>query len=178
VRLPRWLVGVIDPAQRYMERSSARRRTRRWRRRRATSAYAPLSAGRRRSERRAPASASGPPPDDELRRRVESREARLDAAMGTFGPLLEAAARDLLERGAAEVHTPSATLSARIVRFRWGDSVLEIEGRREKEARSGEGFRLAQGFVTSHRARLSRTGEREDVLVRYLVGVLADVVAP
>lgn len=67
------------------------------------------------------------------------------------------------------------TVSARLVRFRWGDSVLELEGHRFGVGPARGGARTRYGSVTESRTRLPRDAERLDVLVHSLAGMLAEL---
>lgn len=172
--VPRWIVGFFDPAQAYMERS--RWRPPGWQRRRRRPArggtgYAPLTSGgrpRRRSEAREP---FVPPPEiqERLRRRVHEHSARRDEILDSLGPVLDDAVRELQEQGTTVVALPLGTLSARIVRFRWGDSVLEIN------RRPGTGLQVTGGS----RTRLGRQDpeRRAETLKHYLAGAVADLAA-
>ncbi len=173
--LPGWLVGIIDPAQRYMDRSSGRRRTRRPPR--GTASYGPLTAEPGRNVGTAAPARPADPLPASPRPPAGDRHNRIDTLIDTFRPLLEAGASELLDRGQATVRTPSATLSARIIGFRWGDRVLEIEGPGPgaSEGRCGGDVRPGPRCRTLVRARLVPAGERVDVLVRYLAFALADL---
>lgn len=93
----------------------------------------------------------------------------------TYRPALETGVHELLEQGRTGVGTPLGTLSARIVRFRWGDSVPEIEGTRRTEEEIDVGVRRGQGITMTNRVRLPRAAERSDTLTQYLVSALADL---
>lgn len=71
--------------------------------------------------------------------------------------------------------TPLGTVSARIVRFRWGDSVLEIQHARRAQNEIDAGVRLGQEVTMTNRVRLPRNAERAEVLTQYLVSALAEL---
>jgi len=83
--------------------------------------------------------------------------------MGT----LDSAARELQKQGATVIGTPADTLSACIIRFRWDDSVLEIDLRRGSSTQ----------VYTRSRARLDRqqAKDRSEILKRYLAYALAEL---
>lgn len=113
--------------------------------------------------------APAPPPEvpERKRRQVDERAVRREEVLASLGSFLDDAVKDLQERGTTVIAVPDAMLSARVVRFRWGDSVLEIDGRRG----SGAGF--------EHRARLGRQDAKKqaEILKRYLTDGLADLAA-
>jgi hypothetical protein len=80
--------------------------------------------------------------------------------------VLDVAVAELQEQGTTVVAVPPGTLSARIVRFRWGDSVLEINGC------LGSGQQITQGT----RTRLGRQDpdSQAEILKRYLASAVAD----
>jgi NAD(P)-dependent dehydrogenase (short-subunit alcohol dehydrogenase family) len=83
--------------------------------------------------------------------------------------VLDAAVRELQEQGTTVVAVRPGTLSARIVRFRWGDSVLEIN------RHPGTSPQVTGGT----RTRLGRQDpERQaETLKHYLASAVADLVA-
>lgn len=172
MQLPRWLVAMIDPAQGYMERNSPRRHRRHPPM--GVASYGPLSTDPR---RKPPDAEFAPLRDrDRMRRQnVRERNARLDALMETYRAAFESGTQELLERGRTVMSTPLGTFSARIVRFRWGDSVLEIERSVRTEKEIDVGVRLGQGVSMTNRVRLPRAAERADVLTQYLVGAFAEL---
>jgi hypothetical protein len=169
-----WVVGIIDPAQRYMLRASGRERPRRAAR--GTSTYGPLIIGPPRwRQREEPVTSVPLQVERRFRQRAEERAARLEAVMQTFGPLLEAGVQDLLERSETVMVTPSAEVSARIVRFRWGDSVLHVGVRREWRTERGKGVEAVHETMTETLARLPRAGTNAETLKRYLASDLAEL---
>jgi hypothetical protein len=155
-----------------MERNSPRRHRRHPPR--GVASYGRLST----DPSRTPSDATFAPPRDWDRmrqRNVEERNAHLDALMETYRPELESGAQALLDRGRTVMSTPLGTVSARIVRFRWGDSVLEIERARRTEKEIDVGVRLGQGVTMTNRVRLPRAAERADVLTQYLVSAFAEL---
>lgn len=176
MRLPAWLIGVFDPAQRYMARSAPRRRGGRRRRPpRARSSYAPLTNGGR--GRPADARSAPPPPEleEEVRRRRAEREAALDRAYGVHADALRRASGELASSGTTEIGTPGGTVSARVIRFWRGSSVLEIETRFVERHRQGDGAARDLGRGTSSRTRIRRTGEAPDTYRHHLASALADL---
>ena len=110
-----------------------------------------------------------PPENQErLRRRVHKHSVQRDEVLASLGPVLDDAVRELQEQGATAIAVPVGTLSARIVRFRWGDSVLEINMR-------GTGLQVTGGS----RTRLGRQDpeKRAETLKHYLAGAVADLTA-
>jgi hypothetical protein len=126
--LPVWIVGIRDPAYAYMLRSGGdyRRRPRLLRRRRGGygfTGYVPLGSGR-----------APKPADEEIaylqaQAAAEHRRyaARFQDIEKRHGELLRATAGALAARGTATLHTTAGDIQARIVRFREGAVVLEVE---------------------------------------------------
>ena len=173
-----WVVGLIDPAQRYMLHASGHGRPRR-RPASGSASYSPLTTPRRRwRDRERPGDSALPPAEAEgrHRQRAEERDERLEAVMRELGPLLEAGVQDLLERSETVMVTPSAAVTARIVQFRWGDSVLHVEIRRERRTENEKAIQAMSATVTKSLARLPRAGA--EALKRYLTSDLADLVDP
>lgn len=81
--------------------------------------------------------------------------------------MLDDAARELQEHGTTVVAVPPGTLSARMVRFRWGDSVLEVNGR------LGSGLQVTQGTRT--RLRRQDPERQAETLKHYLASAVADL---
>jgi hypothetical protein len=81
---------------------------------------------------------------------------------------LRAAANELERTGTVRIVTESGQISARIIRFRWGDDVVEIT-----RSRGG----LHNGFSGSRLAR-STGSARGDILVRQLAAALAALEPP
>lgn len=110
-----------------------------------------------------------PPPQLEERNRQQSAERALrrEQLLGSIGRVLDDAVKELQQQGTTVISMPPATLSARVVRFHWGDSVLEIDGR------SGNGA----GVTTGSRTRLGRQDEetQAEILKRYLASALTDL---
>jgi hypothetical protein len=69
----------------------------------------------------------------------QRREGRLTDVTERFGAFLESKAAELAASGATVVRTTAGDLHARIVRFRWGNSVLQIDGLKARLGRSQEG---------------------------------------
>lgn len=167
--VPRWVVGAFDPAQAYMERSSRRPPLGRHHRPfRGGASYAPLTSdGRlpREWERSAPAPQL-PDVKEEFRRHAHDRAARATEIFASLGPLLDAAVEELQSQGTTIIAVPPAVLSARIIKFRSGDSVLAIDGRRGPA-----------GMTSGKRTRLGRQGaeEQAEILKRYLGTSLAEL---
>lgn len=184
VRLPTFLVGVVDPAQAYLQKRSGRRPARR---RSSTGAatYAPLTRaddGAVTAPASVPAAPVVPPDARTTEAHSRARTAALDRVLQDHRQLLDAVARRLDATGEAHLDTPSAEVRARVVRFRWGDSVLEVEGRRrppEGGAWAAAGTRATDrapgGGAVSNRARVPRHGMGSETAVHYLAGVLAEL---
>lgn len=171
VPVPRWIVGFFDPAQAYMERSRRRPPSARHRRRpaRGWAAYAPLTANGRLTPTWAKSVPIVPPPEvqERLRRRANEHAVRRDELLASLGAPLDHAARQLYEQGTTVIAAPAGTLSARMIRFRWGDRVLEID------LRGGSSAEVTAGS----RTRLTRQQAKDqpEVLKRYLADALADL---
>jgi|GEM_PF-5171535 len=103
-----------------------------------------------------------------LRLRSAEHAARTRDVLDSFGPILDHAVRELQEQNTTIVAIPPAVLSARIVRFRRGDSVLEIDIRKDTGA----------GVTSGSRSRLGRQGKEDEgeTVKRYLANALATVV--
>jgi hypothetical protein len=120
--------------------------------------------------------ALAPDADQCLADRHRERAATLDRVMRDYGPLLQRAARDVETKGEAQLAVPTVEISARIIRFRWGDSVFEIDGhRRLTKSTTATGDRLSSGVGMRTRARVPRRGVGEGVAMSYLAGILADL---
>ena len=167
-----FVVGLIDPAQHYMLRASGHNR----RRRRRAPSYSPLTIGPRHWRDRQDLGATAPPAEVEegVRRRAHDRDARVKSVMETFGPLLDAGVQELLARHETVMVTPSAELTARIVRFRSGDSVLHVRSRRETRTEDEKAIQMMQGTETVRVIRLPRTGVSAETLTRHLASELAE----
>lgn len=90
--------------------------------------------------------------------------------MHSLGAVLGVAVQELQEQGTTVVSCPPAVLSARIVRFRGGDSVLEIDGRKATGA----------GVTSSSRTRLGRRESKDqeaETVRHHLAHALADLTA-
>lgn len=73
----------------------------------------------------------------DLERDREREEARYEQAHREAMPLARTLAQQVVATGSAHHHADGVDLDARLVRFRWGSSVLEIEATRpEGESRS------------------------------------------
>ena len=172
VPIPRWVVGFFDPAQAYMERSTRRPPGgSRHRPARRVASYGPLTADGglpRESEEWAP---PVPPPEAKewLRWLAHESAVRRGEILGSLAPALDGAVKELQEQGTTVIAIPPVALSARIVAFRWGDAVLEVDGRR------GSGV----GGTSGSRARIGRQkGEKQaEILKCYLADALADLAA-
>lgn len=178
VQLPAWFVGVVDPAEAYLQKRSGRPPTPR-RPGTGAASYSPLTSaedGAATGTSSIPAAPAAPP--DAWRTEPHRRDwtATLDRVLRDHRQVLDAAARQVDTDGEAHLDTPTAEVSARVVRFRWGDSVLEVEGRRRSpEAGTGATDRVTGRVGVSNRARVPRNGMGAEVAVRYLAGVLADL---
>jgi hypothetical protein len=170
------LVGVFDPAQRYMARRAPHRRGRRRRRPgRARSSYAALTSdGRGGSVVR---EVAAPPPEFEelVRRRRAEHEARLERVYEVHADALRAASGELATSGRGEIATPGGAVSARVRRFRWGSSVLEIETRFVERRPLPDGDVAEFGRGMSSRSRIRRTGEEPATFLHYLASALAEL---
>lgn len=171
--VPGWIVGVFDPAQVYLERSRPRPPGGKHRRRppRGLASYAPLTSDGRLPREWDKSVTALPPPEIEgrLRRLADERAARAAEVLAAQGLVLDAAVQELLDHGTTVIAIPPAVLSARIVSFRWGDSVLEID------VCSGANT----GVTSGSRTRLGRqgAGEQAGILRRYLGHQLAGLAA-
>lgn len=106
-RLVSFVIGLVDPAERYMQRHSPRAPSRRW------------------GVHRVPASAPRPPREI-VERMAAEREAILRDAERRYGGQVRASAQELVRTGATVLRLRNAELRARIVRFRRGDSILHV----------------------------------------------------
>lgn len=109
---PRWLVHLVDPAGRYLDR-----------------------AGRPPSRRRDPraireATLVRSLPD--ARSRFLRRQERAHEVARRHRSQLEAVARQVLETGAGRLATSEGILAARLIRFGRGDHVLEVRASRRR----------------------------------------------
>jgi hypothetical protein len=161
VELPTWLVRLFDPADAYM---------------RGDQFFTPKieRAGRRaargltRTDFGSGVLYSSSPPSAEdlaeaereaMSSRREWKERLADVTM-RHGALLDEKGAELVATGATVVRTTAGDMHARIVRFHWGDPVLEIR-------RPGGGH---------FKARLDRAGERDaERLGSYLVQQFGDL---
>jgi hypothetical protein len=171
LRLPRVLVGVIDPAGRYMERQHPDHH-RPWRRRGqpVPRGWAPFT-----SDGSFPASLrDAPAPPEHVRRQHEElhaaaaaeRRARRDALVVTHGQLLADKARELADTGSVVLPTTAGDVRARIVRFHWGDAVLEV-------SRTSPVSATPASRSTTSLTRLSKQHrDLAAVLQRYLVNAV------
>lgn len=107
---------------------------------------------------------------ERLRRRAEARAVRAGELVRSLGAVLDVAVQELQEQGTTVISLPPAVLSARIVRCRWGDGVLEVDGRK------GTGAGATKGSRTRLGRRQTKDQEAETVS-RYLSHVLADLTA-
>lgn len=137
MRLPEWLVWwALPPAQRYLRRRSPTPADPRWARGGLPRSSALYAVG-------------DPPPTDEELAAFEAELARLDAEacvepaadhqreeeryeweFARALPLARTLAQQVVETGSVRHEADGVELTARLVRFRWGPSVLEIEARR------------------------------------------------
>lgn len=124
------MIEIRNPSYAYMWRKSGARRPRTrlpWERQRASfGGYAPIGSAR--------ASRDYRPSDEELqilRTQGEEAQQRFDARLSDVerrhGDLLRALAAEVTRTGAATVRTTSGDIEARIIRFRRGAVVLEID---------------------------------------------------
>jgi hypothetical protein len=125
IEIPGWIaravsfvIGLIDPAERYMQRHSPRVPTRRW------------------AVRRVSASALRPPRED-VERMIAEHEATLRVAERRYGGQVRACAQELVRTGATVVRLQNAQIRGRIVRFRRGDSILHSETMGPGQKRGG-----------------------------------------
>ncbi|MCH8628015.1 hypothetical protein MM440_09525 [Arsenicicoccus piscis] len=151
MRLPEWLVWwALPPAQRYLRRRSPMPADPRWARGELPRRSALYAVG------------DAPPTDEELAV-LEAEAARLDAEAGVDAehdlerarereearyeqahreamPLARTLAQQVVATGSAHHHADGVDLDARLVRFRWGSSVLEIEATRPEGESSSRGI--------------------------------------
>jgi hypothetical protein len=171
--VPRWVVRVFEPAQAYMERSKRRAPGSEPRHRpsRGVTSYAPLTSDGRLPQGWEKAARQPLPPEvkERIRRRADERAARTAEIFDSLGPLLDAAVEELQSRGTTIITVPPVVLFARIVKFRRGASVLEIDGRGEPGA----------GVTSGKRTRLRPQGaeEQAEILKRYIGDMLAGLTA-
>jgi hypothetical protein len=140
-----FVIGVIDPAARYMQRHCPRRRSRRW------------------SVRRVAAPALRPPRET-VEQMIAEHEATLRAAERRYGGQIRACAEELVRTGATVVRLPNVQLRCRIVRFWRGDSVLHLETIGPGRQRGGMSLARLSGV---HRDNL-------EIIARYLLQDVAD----
>ena len=174
IQLPGWVVAVIDPAQGYMRRQSGRRHPARHPGA-GTRAFGPLADGGRGGHNTRTENALLRLDIERLREeRRRERAARVERVMHDHEELLEHAAHELARNGKAQVNVPTGEIYASVTRFRWGDSVLEIEGRRRRaEKITSTGDRMSAGVMSTSRARVPRNGVEAEVALRYLADFLA-----
>ena len=111
-----WLIGLIDPAERYLrERRTAPRPGRR------RHAAIPDAACR----------APGPAEVASMRQRAELSRARYDAAVHAaeqrWGAQARICADELIERGSTVLRVGNGEVRGRFLTFRRGDAVLELD---------------------------------------------------
>ena len=135
-----WVIGLIDPAERYLRRHSRRGPSRRWGVHRVA----------------APALR---PSGEEIEQMIAEHEATVRAAERRYGVQVRACAQELVRSGATVVRLQNVQLPARIVSFRRGDSVLHVEAIGPGQQRIGRSLRR---LSAAHRDDLQ-------IITRYLL---------
>jgi hypothetical protein len=139
-RAASFVIGLFDPAARYMQR------------------YCPQGTSRRWGVHRVAAPALRPPREI-VEQMIARHEASLRAVERRYGGQVRAGAQELVRTGATVVRLENAQLRGRIVRFRYGDSVLHLE-------RIGPGRQ--RGAMSLHRLSAAHRDDLE-VITRCLL---------
>ena len=146
MQLPEPVIGFIFPAQRYL-----RRRSYPWRH------QLRQRHGLAEPQRITAAAASAQPDaSDRASEILNRRLAARDRVLREQDDLIRAASAELDRNRAAEIRTPVGEVSARIVRFRWGDDVLTIDRSQAGGRTGGGGCKLPRRPGPARSAELRR----------------------
>jgi hypothetical protein len=147
IDVPAWItgavsfvIGLFDPATRYMQRHSRSSGSRHW------------------AMRRVPAPALRMP-REEVEEMVAAHEATMRAAERRYGAQVRACAQELVRTGTTVIQLQNVQLRGRIVDFPRGDSILHVETTGPGRERGGMSLRR---LSATHRDRL-------DVITQYLL---------
>jgi hypothetical protein len=162
--LPRWLIGLFDPASREFERDHRRHghpHPRRGKPFRGGAVMGPgIPGGSRQATVEEMAAMAARADGLHLR-----RETVLAEVLAEHGEVLRTTARDVLSNGRAQVILGTVTLDAELMSFWRGDRILRIQ--RTSRSGTSAGSSLAR-FPRQDRA------DSEEIIADYLASCLAD----